>query len=130
MIIFADTSALVSLFNPLDPNHEKAKILAKRMQIKSYLISNYTFAETVTILSQKVGKEKATYSGELMKKRFKEIKIDPKIDDLAWEIFKKQKSKNVSFVDCTTFALFKIGVFDKAFTFDNDFETNRIPVLE
>ncbi len=129
MTIFADTSALVALFRIDDPNHQKAKVIAKNLKDINSVISNYVFLETVTILSQRVGKEKTIQAAAVIRKNFEEVRIDPEIDNLAWEIFKKQASKNVSFVDCTTFALYKNGAFDKAFTFDSDFKTNKIPTL-
>lgn len=130
MNIFTDSSALVALFNPQDPNHKKAKNTAEKYKIKSFTISNYIFAETVTVLSQRVGKIKALYAGELLRKRASRIEVDENTLNLAWELFKKQKSKNVSFVDCTTFALSQQGIFDKVFTFDDDFQTNKVPILE
>ncbi len=130
MVVFVDTSFLVSLFNIQDPKHDQAKKLSKKLLNIPPLYSNLIFAETVTILSQKVGKQRAIYAGDLMKAKFREIRIDQDIENLAWDIFKKQKSKNVSFVDCTTFALFHKGIFDQCFTFDRDFKANKIPVLE
>lgn len=129
MSVFTDSSALVALFNPQDPNHNKAKSITKKYKIKSFAISDYIFAETVTVLSQKVGKNEAIYAGEFIKRRCLKVGINEDILNLSWEIFKKQKSKNVSFVDCTTIALFQKGMFNKLFTFDSDFKSNKIPVL-
>ncbi len=129
MRIFADASALVALFRTGDPNHQKALILSKQLAGNVGLISKYIFAEIVTILSQKEGKKQAIDAGETLKKHFKWVQLDEEMEQLAWEIFTKQESKNVSFVDCTTFALYQKGVFDKAFTFDSDFKSNKIPVL-
>lgn len=130
MIIFADTAGLVSLFSEKDSNHRKALQIVKKLRSKSFLISKYIFAEVVTMLSQKEGKEKSIIVGEHLKNNYKWIDLDISMENLAWELFKKQKSKNVSFVDCTTFALFKKGVFDAAFTFDSDFKSNNIPILK
>lgn len=130
MKIFADASALVALFRIGDPNHQKALTLSKQLDGNTGLISKYIFAETVTILSQKEGKKQSIDAGETLKKHFKLIELNEEVERLAWEIFKKQTSKNVSFVDCTTFALYKNGAFNKAFTFDSDFKTNKIPTLE
>lgn len=129
MVNFCDTSALIALFNPDDPNHQKAIDIVKRESKRIFMISNYIFAETVTMLSQRTDKETSIRSGEHIKKTYHIITLDKDSEDLAWDIFKKQKSKNVSFVDCTTFALFKKGVFDKAFSFDKDFKTNHIPLV-
>lgn len=130
MIIFADTAGLVSLFSEKDSNHKKALQIVKKLRSKSFLISKYIFAEVVTMLSQKEGKEKSIIVGEHLKNNYKWIDLDISMENLAWELFKKQKSKNVSFVDCTTFALSQQGIFDKVFTFDDDFQTNKVSILE
>lgn len=130
MIIFADASAIVSLYSLTDPNHSRAKAIMDNLTFGQLITSNFVYAEIITILSQRVSKEKAIFAGSYIKENFKFFRLTEEIEDLAWEIFKKQKSKNVSFIDCTTIALFKMGVFDKAFTFDSDFKTNKIPILE
>lgn len=130
MIIITDASALISLFSKKDINHKKALKIIKSLETEELLISNYIFAEVTTMLSQKEGKEKAVKIGEYLKKKYSWIRLDIETENLAWEIFKKQASKNVSFIDCTTFALYRNGAFNKAFTFDSDFRTNKIPTLE
>src|SRR3989304_4235258 len=129
MKIFADSSALVALFRKSDPNHQKALTISKQLDSNIGIISHYIFAETVTILSQKEGKQQAIDVGEILRNKFIWITIDENICDLAWELFQKQLSKNTSFVDCTTFALYKEEIFDKAFAFDDDFKANKIPLL-
>lgn len=130
MIILADSSALVSFFNPLDSNNEKALEIAGQLEENSLVITRYIFAETVTVLSQRVDKKNSIFAGEYLKKNCKIIDVGEELENLAWEIFKKQKSKNVGFVDCTIFALYKKGVFDKAFSFDKDFKKNMVPIVE
>lgn len=129
MTIFVDASAMVSVYDPKDPNHNQAQSLTEHFLNNQVITSNFVFAEIVTILSQRVGKGDAILVGNYIKQNFTIMKLASETEDLAWEIFKKQKSKNVSFVDCTTFALFKKGVFDTAFTFDSDFKSNEIPTL-
>lgn len=130
MNVLADSSALISFFSKDDTKHQKALALAENYPIQSLLISTHIFAETVTMLSQRQGKEKSIKIGNYLKKEFKFVLITQEIEDLAWEIFKKRKSKNVSFIDCTCFALYKQGVYDLAFTFDKDFKKNGIKILE
>ena len=120
----------MALFRTGDPDHQKALSLSKQVSDNLGFISKYIFAETVTILSQKEGKKQSIDAGETLKKNFEWIEMDDELEKLAWEIFKKQTSKNVSFIDCTTFALYQQGVFDKAFAFDSDFKINKIPTLE
>lgn len=131
MTIFIDASALVSFYNEEDNNYLNAKTIVNKFSpTDELLISNLVFAEIVTILSQKVGKQKAVEAGNYIKKNISLIRLTEDIEDLAWEIFKKQPSKNVSFVDCTTIALFQKGIFDKLFAFDSDFKKNGVTILE
>lgn len=130
MTVFGDASAIVSFYDSSDSNHKKAQKLAIQFSTDKFIISNFVFAEIVTILSQRMGKQPAIIAGNELITAYTIVKLTTDIETLAWEIFKKQTSKNVSFVDCTTFALYQKGAFDKAFTFDNDFKPNRIPVLE
>jgi len=130
MTIFFDASAAVSYFDVKDVNHAQALSLSSHFGENKIIISNYVFAEIVTIVSQNAGKDAAIDAGNYIRNNFSIIRISPEAENLAWEIFKKQTSKNVSFVDCTTFALYQKGVFDKAFTFDKDFKINKVPVLE
>ena len=53
--IFCDSNYFVSLFNPEDGLNEQAVTLAERIRSHnvSLVISNFIFAEVVTVLSQK-----------------------------------------------------------------------------
>lgn len=130
MTIFADTSALVSLYSKTDSNHAKAVQITRSYKNNSLIISKYIFAETVTILSQREGKKQSIKVGEVLKNVYIWADINQGIENSAWEIFKKQTSKNVGFIDCTTIALYSDGAFDKLFTFDTDFIKNKVPVLD
>ena len=130
MRIYTDASAIVSLYDLQDTNHTKAENISKGYLEDDYLTSAYSFAEIVTILSQKVDRKTAIAVGNHIKQTYTWVEINKDVEDLTWEIFKKQNSKNVSFVDCTIFALYQEGLFDKVFTFDTDFKTNKIPILE
>ncbi len=130
MTVCVDASAVVSLFDENDPNHKRAKKLASKLVSVERIVSNFVFAEIVTILSQKIGKQASIDAGNYLNHEFTMIRLDPEIENSAWEIFKKQTSKNVSFVDCTIIALYKDGAFDKVFTFDTDFKKNKVAVLE
>lgn len=130
MTIFADTSTLVSLYSKTDSNHAKAVQIIKSYKNNPLIISKYIFAETVTILSQREGKKQSIKVGEVLKNVYVWADINQEIENLAWEIFKKQTSKNVSFVDCTTIALYQDGAFDKLFSFDSDFKKNKVAILE
>ncbi|MBM3212533.1 PIN domain-containing protein [Candidatus Poribacteria bacterium] len=60
-LIFLDTSFLVAYYNSDDVNHEEARKLIMRMKGKQvrFLISDYIFDETLTVLLVRAGKDKA-----------------------------------------------------------------------
>lgn len=128
--VFVDSDAFVALAVEKDSNHRKAlKILSdlsKRPVI--FITSNYVFSETVTVISQKAGHDEAI----LFIKKIKSgdgytIKwIDQMIELVAIDIFSKQTSKNVSFVDCTNMALIKHDNLDAIFSSDEIYRKNGI----
>lgn len=130
MTIFIDASAAVSYFDVKDINHVRTLKISNQFGKNKIITSNYVFAEIVTIVSQNAGKEVAIDAGNYIKDNFSVIRIPIGIEDLAWDIFKIQTSKNVGFVDCSTIALFQKGIFDKVFTFDSDFKKNKVVILE
>jgi predicted nucleic acid-binding protein len=60
-VIIADTSGLVSLFSPLDRNHEEAINAAKQLtnDEKTILIPAVVYVEFLNVLGRKVGHEMA-----------------------------------------------------------------------
>ncbi|MEX0616990.1 MAG: PIN domain-containing protein [Candidatus Woykebacteria bacterium] len=121
-MIFVDTSAFVALRSPADPNHKKAHEVAFQLEKRedSLITTNYILAETYTVISQKVSKDRLIAFGEEFDPRIKLISIDEDLEGAAWKIFKGIKSKNVSY--CTSFAVMRYYNIDQSFAFDEDFE--------
>src|SRR6266581_3868550 len=107
MNIFIDSNYFIALYNPGDLLHEKAKEIAKQLQKDNpyTFISNFIFLETVTVLSQRLGKEYALSAGNKLLQSHSLIVINARFQNRSWEIFKKTERKNVSFVDCSTLAI-------------------------
>jgi predicted nucleic acid-binding protein len=122
---FIDTSYICALYNPHDSLHKEALKLKRGIdqQINPF-ISNYIFLETVTVLSQRVGKQDANDIGNLMfsSNKFGFLQATPKIDVKTWQLFQKVSDKNISYVDCSNVVLMKEERIDKILTFDQDFE--------
>ena len=127
--IFVDTNYFVALFNPSDSLHEDAreisKILAK--ENKQAIISNFIFAETVTVLAQRRGKDIAFRAGEyLLSHSSRMIHIDEELQIKSWDIFREVEAKDMSFVDCSILAVMKREGIDTLLTFDKkDFQPLR-----
>lgn len=132
--IFVDADAFIALAKKTDANHEKATaLLGQLIQDPGIQItSNYVFAEAITVISQRVGHQAAIeYIENLKTNNFFFIeRIDEELEEAAIEIFKKQTSKNTSFVDCANMALFKKLNVDAVFSFDQVYKKNGFTLLE
>ncbi len=123
--IFIDTDALVALNDSSDLLHKKAlKILEKisRFGFVSFLSTN-VLLETLTIISQKMGKKQAILLlEELRSGKYTIIHPNEKLIFVTEEIFKSIKSKNVSYSDCLSFAVAGACDIEWVFSFDVHFK--------
>ncbi len=122
---FFDTSYICALYNSNDSQHKKAIQLKNKISKTTHpWISNYIFLETVTILSQKIGKKDSVDVGKLMfsSNKFNFLQITPKLNLKTWLLFQQIENKNISYVDCNTAILMKEEKISKLVTFDKDFE--------
>jgi len=130
MKIFIDSSAYIAYYNKRDENHKKAKNLLDKIKSKEispiiFYTSDYIFDEVLTTIITLTGrKDLAIKVGNaiLSSKITKIIKVDSKIFNEAWELFKKYKDKTWSFTDCTSFIIMKINNIKRAFTFDEHYK--------
>jgi predicted nucleic acid-binding protein len=117
--ILADSNFFISLANPNDSTHFQAVEIFKRVGgFDELSINNFVFTEVITVVSQKVGKTESIQLGEDIKKKVSMICIDDEIMNVAWSIFKLDKSKNISFTDATSLAIIKIMKLKSFLTFD------------
>lgn len=130
-LILVDSDAFVAMVKKKDTNHIKAKQLYDRLEklYVSFATTNYVFSEVITVISQKLNHEAAIDFIDSMKSPdciYNFIWITPEIEEMAIEIFKRQTSKNVSFVDCTNMALIRHDHLDAIFSFDEIYRKNEI----
>jgi len=126
MKLFTDTSAWLALNDKTDQYYSRA--VAKSAEIKKHKIelitSEYIIDESITLIRYRVSHHAAVVFGDaLFNSSIVEI-IDVKDEDRlkAWEIFKKYEDKELSFTDCTSFAIMEKMKLHKAFTFDEHFK--------
>lgn len=134
-IILVDSDAFVALAKKDDTNHKKAQRILKKLtkQAVAFTTSNYVFAETVTVISQRVSHQAALSFIKALRSPhslFVTRWITDQIEELAIEIFKNQTSKNVSFVDCTNIVLAKRYDLAAIFSFDSIYKKNNIPTVK
>ena len=63
-------------------------------------------------------------------KAVKMIKVTEEIENNAWGIFCRYKDKELSFTDCTSFAIMEKFGIKNAFAFDEDFDKMEYMVLK
>jgi predicted nucleic acid-binding protein len=125
MRLFVDTSAWLALNDKNDQYHgdavsRSAKIKQQKIQL---VTSEYVLDESITIIRYRVSHRAAVIFGDaLMSSTIVSIEDIADAERLkAWALFKKYGDKELSFTDCTSFALMmKLGL-QKAFAFDDHF---------
>lgn len=126
MKVFVDTSAWIALNDKNDQYHNRAA--AKSSEIKRQKIelitSEYIIDESITLIRYRVSHYAAVIFGDALFNSSIVNIMDVKDEDRlkAWDFFKKYKDKELSFTDCTSFAIMEKSRLHKAFTFDEHFK--------
>lgn len=133
--IFVDTDAFVALAVKNDANHEKAFPLLTLLRKKRVLFftSNYVFAESITVISQRESHAAAVTFIENMQlsaSPFQIKRADEALEEEALLRFKAQTSKNTSFVDCTNMVFMQQLHLNAIFSFDQVYRTNKLTLIE
>lgn len=131
---FIDTDVLVAINDKSDALHQKANKTWQALALKAEQYSVYTstnvLLETLTIVSQRLGKKKAIQLlEELRSGAF--IVIHPSEETVleAEKIFCQIKSKNISYADCLSFAIMREQKMKLVFSFDRDFKKMGFKLL-
>ena len=121
-MLFIDASFYLALLNSSDNNHGGAIAFGEKYGDEDYVTSHMVLGEVLTVGSQRFDRDLAIrFVEEIFRSRTKIVLEKRNLLVRAMEIFKNIKSKNVSWVDCYSFAVMeKLGI-EKALTFDKDF---------
>lgn len=130
-MIFIDTNFYVSLENKADSNHARAKeILTSLIPANpQFFTTNLILYETATVISLRVGREAVIYFKDNFDPATRVLWLDKSTETKAWDLFKKVKDKNISFVDCYSFALLRELGIKEVLTFDRDFAKQGFQLL-
>lgn len=131
-VVFVDTNVYVATADLADSLHQKALALSRELAFPRFktVTSSNIVSESLTVISQKVNKAAAVkFLEDLEGSTTEIIFVDEEIYSQALELFPKIKSKNVSFVDATSFAVMKNRGIKAAFTFDRHFKTQGFKLL-
>lgn len=123
-MVFVDANAFIGLLNRKSSLHQLAIQKSAKIKQENEILatSDIVVAETITVLSSRIDRRLAlTFGSEIEEGGIQIFYLEPETLSLAWKIFQKQTSKNVSFFDCTSFAIIEKYKVDKVFSFDSDF---------
>jgi predicted nucleic acid-binding protein len=125
-----DSDFLIALYSADDRNHTRALHILEDISQWEDLelsLSLFVYSETVTVLSQRVSQKTAHFFMNDLEKQGATIIDDvERIFTEAQDIFRTQRSKNVSFVDATNIAFMRSGRCDLLLSFDRDYRKNGI----
>jgi predicted nucleic acid-binding protein len=126
MKIFVDTSAWLALNDRNDQYHSEAvsKLNIVTKQKIELITSEYVVDESITIIRYRVSHKAAVVFGDsLMNSTIVTVAdITEEERFKAWMLFKKYDDKELSFTDCTSFALMNKLRLRKVFAFDDHFK--------
>ena len=126
--LLVDADAFVALNDQHDSNHERAVKLSTIItaQAIDILTSDPAFGEAITVISQHVGLNKAVDFAEgLLASQIDIVEVDARLRKEAFEIFKKQTSKNSRFTDCINMAVMREKGLTIIFSFDEQYKKNK-----
>ncbi len=120
--IFVDTSAFYAMADRKDPAHPQALNFLAENDLP-LLTTNYVFAETVSLLTKRLGKSVALRFGENLRANdsVRVFSLTPEYEEAAWKEFRRYKDKDFDFVDSSSFAVMERQGIDTAFSFDRHF---------
>lgn len=126
---FVDSNYLIALNNANDQLHQPAKEIAHKIDDSQLLISDYVFSEVMTVMGQRVSKNRSLDLGEqlLASPYFQLLQTGRKQFKRSWEIFAQLESKNISFVDCSIVAHLETHQIDNLISFD---QTDFAPLAQ
>jgi len=127
--LLTDTDFLIALYKKDDTNHKKSIFLLEEVGRQQWklIVSIFSYAETVTILSQRISHRVAVnFIEDIDKAGINIIHSDEVVFKKAKDLFRKQLSKNVSFVDVLNMAFCKLSGYSQILSFDIDYKKNNI----
>ena len=134
MKIFIDANAFVSNTVPSDSLHQQAQRISSQLDQKTheFFTSSDVLKESLTIISQRGGKQAALDFLVRMSNDQSQITVifvDEQLHNQGLRWFQKIKQKDVSAVDCTSFAAMKAFNIETAFSFDQHFKATGFNLI-
>jgi len=131
MNIFTDTSAFLAVLNANDQFHPAARQQWEEILVADTVLfsSNYVVIETTTLLQHRFGIEAVRLFESDVLPILETTWVDEAVHNRGMSALLVATRRNVSLVDCTSFAIMRLIGVDTAFTFDPHFHEQGFSVI-
>lgn len=121
-LIFADTGGFYALADRRDPAHARARGFIEGSPA-ILLTTDFVFAETMSLLTKRLGKEIAVTFGQALRSspsvRIEEAPFE--VREQAWLLFSRHHDKDYDLIDCISFSMMERFGIRETFGFDRHF---------
>ncbi|MDE2799397.1 MAG: type II toxin-antitoxin system VapC family toxin [Gemmatimonadota bacterium] len=136
-MIFVDSGAWIALLNQRDQYHDDAVVIYNglKQQRAQLLTTDYVIDETATWLKYRANHQVAVQFLDLVESVEKTgvltvAEIDNSLFQEAKKLFRQYDSVQLSFTDCTSFAVCQKHNISETYAFDDHFAMMGITVLK
>ncbi len=121
-LVFADTGGFYALADRRDPAHARARAFLEGCEAV-LLTTDFVFAETMSLLTKRLGKEIAVAFGQALRSSPSvQIEETPfEVREKAWQLFSRQWDKDYDLIDCISFSMMETYGIREVFGFDKHF---------
>ena len=132
-MIFVDTGAFIARYVRRDGHHTRARRVWTEIEKlrNACFTSNFVLDETFTLLGRQTSYSFAAERARALlgSKALTILRPDAEDELTALDLFARFADQEVSFTDCTSFALMRRHRLSRAFTFDRHFVAAGFEVL-
>lgn len=129
-MIYVDTAALMAIVDTKDVNHETAKeFWGQQVLIENFRTNNYVVVEAIALIQNRLGLEAVKI---LVDQLLPVIEVDwLNVEQHEWAIQSvlTANRRNLSLVDCSSFATMRRLGIKTVFTFDEHFKEQGFDLI-
>lgn len=120
--IFVDSSAFFAWMDSSSPEGSAIETILLTQKY-SLATTNLIFAETLSLITKRIGKRMAVQVGQsiLASDLIRLVYLDQKTQQEAWKMFLKYKDKDFDFIDATSFTFCHQNKIKEVLTLDHHF---------
>jgi predicted nucleic acid-binding protein len=131
MNIFVDTSGILAILDNNEPNHPTADKIWQRLldETDQFITTNYIIAEASAVIQRRLGMAATRVFLQQMTPVFQISWIDADLHHQAIQGFVMINRRQLSLVDCVSFAVMRKQNITSALAFDPHFEEQGFTCL-